>query len=124
MEEARVISAEEVRKANFDLADRVDPEGVTLSYNSESDTLSAVIGQPREGLTEHLLDDIFYRIDPSTLKILGVEIVAFRRDFLRKNKVARKVFGGLMIELLEKGEIILVERRREVARELLPILVG
>lgn len=110
-----MIPPDGLAQANYDLLDRIEREGIALYYNHEADTLSLVIGEPREGVTEPMIDDIFCRLDPESLKVIGVEIVAFRRDFLRKNKIARKVFSPVIQELVEKGEVVLLEasiRRR------------
>ena len=95
------ISFEEIRKANFDLGERIEAEGVTFDYNPEADVVSIIIGKPADAVTEPLIDDIMYRLDPETLKVVGVEIVTFFSDFLRKNKVARKLMRGYVELMLE-----------------------
>lgn len=99
MDEVRPLDTTEIRRANFDLAERIEVEEVTLDYNPEADVLSITIGEPRPAVTEPLFDDIMYRVDPDTLKIVGVEIVAFFSDFVRRNKLVRKLLRNYLEEL-------------------------
>lgn len=107
-----------VRQANFDLSDRMEEEGLTLSYDPEGDVLSIIIGEPREAITEPMVDDIMYRIDPETLKIVGFEIVQFQADFLYHNKVVRKMvkaaFPELLLETQQTIKVVEAEQRRKV----------
>ena len=91
MEEVRPLDIEDIRRANFDLGERVESEELSLDYNPEADVLTITVGEPRSAITEPWLDDILYRVDPDTLKIVGIEIVAFFSDFIRKNKLVKKL---------------------------------
>lgn len=108
MEEVRPLDTEEIRRANFDLAERVEAEEVTLDYNPEADVLTITIGEPRPAITEPLFDDIMYRVDPDTLKIVGIEIIAFFSDFVRRNKLVRKLMRNYLADLLPGKTDILV----------------
>lgn len=99
MEEVRPLDTEEIRRANFDLAERIEAETITLDYNPEADVLTITIGEPTPAITEPLFDDIMYRIEPDTLKIVGIEIVAFFGDFVRRNKLVRKLLRGYLEQL-------------------------
>ncbi|MBM3942069.1 MAG: DUF2283 domain-containing protein [SAR202 cluster bacterium] len=99
MEEVKPLDTEEIRRANVDLADRIEAERVTLDYNPEADVLTITIGEPQVAITEPLFDDIMYRVDPDTLKIVGIEIVAFFGDFVRRNKLVRKLLRGYLEQL-------------------------
>ena len=103
MEAVKPLDADEISRVNFDLSDRIMAEGVTLDYNPEADLLTVTIGEPREAITEPLLDDVLYRVDPETMKIVGVEIIAFFGDFVRKNKVVRKLLKGYL-EMMREGK--------------------
>ena len=109
---------EAIQQVNFDLADRMESEGVTLFYDPETDVLSITIGEPREAITEPMVDDIMYRVDPETLKILGFEIVQFQTDFLRNNKIVRKMmkaaFPDLLFETQRSIKIVEARQRRKV----------
>jgi uncharacterized protein YuzE len=116
MDETRTIDAEQVNKGNTDLTDRMVSEGLKFSYNSEADVLSIIIGPPRIAITEPLIDDIMYRIEPETFKIVGIEIVCFFGDFVKKNKIVRKMMREYLDSLL-KGEIIEIhetDRKRKI----------
>ena len=94
------LSAEAIKKANFDLGDRLEVEEIKLEYNPEADVLVITIGDPVPAITEPVIDDIMYRVEPDTLKVVGVEIVAFFSDFVRHNKIARKLLKGYTDDLL------------------------
>jgi uncharacterized protein YuzE len=120
MDETRTIDAEQVNKGNTDLTDRMVSEGLKFSYNSEADVLSIIIGPPRIAITEPLIDDIMYRIEPETFKIVGIEIVCFFGDFVKKNKIVRKMMREYLDSLL-KGEIIEIhetDRKRKIMEAL------
>lgn len=120
MDETRIINAEEISKANTDLGERMSSEGLWLSYNEEADVLSIIIGKPVPAITEPLLDDIMYRIDPDTFKIVGVEIVCFSTDFVKKNKIIRKIMKDYLSRLLrgEKIEIIETSKKKKFGEAL------
>ena len=126
MDAARSIDAQEIAKVNLDLADRIDKEGVTFLYDDESDILSITIGKPCEAITEPLVDDIMYRIDPDTLKIVGFVIVSFTSDFLAKNKLVRKMLKDFTPDIL-KGAPYRIEdpkdqqKASKVLSELVPV---
>lgn len=103
METVKPLDAEEIKRVNFDLSDRIMAEGIMLDYNAEADLLTIIIGSPRVAITEPLLDDVMYRVDPDTKKIVGFEIVAFFGDFVRRNKVVRKLLKGYL-EMMRAGE--------------------
>lgn len=103
MEAVRPLDAAEISRVNYDLSDRIMNEGITLDYNPEADVLSITIGDPKSAITEPWLDDAMYRVDPDTLKIVGIEIVAFFSDFVRKNKIIRKLLRGYL-ELMREGK--------------------
>ena len=121
MEEVRPLDIEDIRRANFDLGERVESEELSLDYNPEADVLTITVGEPRSAITEPLLDDILYRVDPDTLKIVGIEIVAFFSDFVRKNKLVRKLFKNYLEELHSgaTGLIVTDPRDRELFGEVL-----
>lgn len=96
----RIIDSSEVALKNLDLSQRVLAEGITFAYHQANDVLVVTIGHPSEAITEPLLDNIFYRTDPETLKIVGIEIVEFKRDFLPNNRAAQEYF-----HLLYRGEV-------------------
>ena len=121
MEAVKPLDAEEINRINFDISDRIMTEGVTLDYNPEADLLTITIGESRHAITEPLLDDVMYRVDPDTLKIVGVEIVAFFSDFVRRNKVVRKLLKGYL-EMMREGkrDIIVTETKdRKILGEVL-----
>mgnify|MGYP001572047058 CR=1 FL=1 len=121
MEAVKPLDAEEINRINFDISDRIMTEGVTLDYNPEADLLTITIGESKPAITEPLLDDVMYRVDPDTLKIVGVEIVAFFSDFVRRNKVVRKFLKGYL-EMMREGkrDIIVTETKdRKILGEVL-----
>ena len=68
----------QVMAANNDLAERLDALGITVDYDDEDDALYLNIGPPTEALTTPVADEVYYRVEPDTLKIVGVECWSFR----------------------------------------------
>ena len=51
MEEVRPLDIEDIRRANFDLGERVESEELSLDYNPEADVLTITVGEPRSAIT-------------------------------------------------------------------------
>lgn len=64
-----------VLDANHDLATRLRELSVSIAYDRDDDTFMLTLGEHQEALTESLGGSHLYiRIDPDTLKIVGIEI--------------------------------------------------
>ncbi len=105
--EKKVISDRKVALANKDFMGRVSREGLILAYNEDADLMSIIIGTPQEAITEPLLDNVLYRIDPDTLKIVGFEILDFKSDFLPHNRLMQEYFSLIYNGRKISGEISL-----------------
>lgn len=55
---------------------------VHAEYDSEDDTLIVYIGENQEALSPSIENELFLRVDPDTLKIVGAELLHFR-DHMR-----------------------------------------
>ncbi len=126
--ESSDLDEQAIARANFDLNDRMVREGVTLCYDAEDDILSIVIGEPCEALTEQVVDTVFCRIEPDTLKIVGFEIVQFHADFLRNNKLFRLLIHEHWPELEGRHpqKIAVAEPmdRQRIANLMAPVVAG
>lgn len=110
MAKTRTLDVSEVRLANQDFAQRLGVEEVTLDYNPEADALSITIGVPTPAMTEPAFDNLLYRVDPDTLKIVGFEILALFGDFTRNEPLTRKLLKGYLKELrTQKTGVMLVK---------------
>ncbi|MDA0733246.1 MAG: DUF2283 domain-containing protein [Chloroflexi bacterium] len=104
MNDSQLIDYEAVGKANFDLLERLIGLGAEIAYDEDSDVLFITIGhEPNEAVTEHLIDTIYYRIDPDSLKIVGITILEFMTNILAKNRLAVIAFGDDFTKLRAKG---------------------
>ncbi len=123
MAKVRAIELGEIRKANADLSQRIQSEDVTIAYNPEADVLSIAIGAPRPALTEPRDGDLLYRVDPDTLKIVGVEIVAFEGHFLKKRGKYGKALQAYAGQKTNGtgGPTPLGQREREQIEELMAL---
>ena len=83
--------------ANRDMVARMDREGLFVLYDDQLDTLFVDIGASRDGALEPIVDNLFVRVDPSSLEILGYEIVDFRTDFLPHNRLFQPMEGELRL---------------------------
>jgi len=95
-----------VARKNMNLTERLFSEGVTISYDEDGDTLFITIGQPSQAITEQIVDGLFYRIDPLTLKVVGCIIIEFERDVLTHNKLLRDLFQEGFQQLRIQGDLI------------------
>jgi len=95
-----------IARNNINLTDRLLSEGVTIAYDEDGDTLFITIGHPREAITEQIVDGLFYRIDPETLKVIGCIIIGFESDVLTHNKLIRNLFQEGFEQLRKQGDLI------------------
>lgn len=64
-----------VLEENRDLTSRLQQLSVTIAYDRDDDTFLVTLGEPQEALTESLAGGHLYlRVDPESLKIMGIEI--------------------------------------------------
>ena len=61
--------------ANGDLAQRMAELGIISEYDEDEDILFVTIGPPVEALTETVANCVGLRVDPDTLKLVGLEIM-------------------------------------------------
>jgi uncharacterized protein YuzE len=94
---------EEFAKANMDLSERLFKEGVFIDYDEDADTLFLSIGEGAEAVSEHLVDGIYLRIDPSNLKIMGYTLLKFSSDILENNKLFKTLFQESFEQLKSRG---------------------
>lgn len=100
------LDMDSVAQNNLDLTKRLFSEGVTISYDEDGDTLFLIIGRPREAISEQIVDGVFYRIDPATLKVVGCTILGFESDILSNNKLLRKLFQDPFEQLKKQGNLV------------------
>ena len=87
------IDSDQLYEANRDYLDRIKNVGLFAIYDSVLDTLFLEIGEATEAFNEHLVDNIYIRIAPTTFQIVAIEIVDFLGDFLPANRMAREMMG-------------------------------
>jgi len=85
----------EVMKANRDLRARMQRSDLDMAYDAEHDMFLVTIGAPQEALTEEIRDHVHLRLDPDTLKIVGVTVTAFKRVFLKNEPELQKYFDTM-----------------------------
>ena len=100
------IDFELVTQKNNNFTERLLNEGVSIAYDEDGDTLIMTIGQPRDAVTEQILDGIYYRIDPATYDISGCVILGFVSDVLANNKIFRILFQNSFNQLREQGNMV------------------
>jgi uncharacterized protein YuzE len=93
----------EVTKQNSDLGERLTKDGLYITYDEDGDTLLVTIGKGGHATTEQVLDDIFIRIHPETLKIQGCVIISFQADFLKHNKLVRALSPDFIDTIKARG---------------------
>ena len=85
--EPRHIDSEKFLAANRDYIVRIEKEGVQVEDDATLDTLFVEFGGPKRALSEHVLDNIFLRIDPNILEVVGCEVLDFLADFVPGNRL-------------------------------------
>jgi hypothetical protein len=67
-----------IRAANDDLEARVLSLGLHVAYDRADDTLILTIGPLVEATTESIANTVLVRVDPDTLKCVGLEVLGFK----------------------------------------------
>jgi uncharacterized protein YuzE len=107
-----IIDWDEVISQNADLGERLNQEGLLITYDEDGDSLLVSIGSGGDAITEQVVDDIFIRLDPDNLKIKGMTILAFKSDFLAQNKIMRKVYSSSFEDLRKEGGTVKLTGRQ------------
>jgi len=113
------IDMDLIARKNMDLTERLFSEGVKIAYDEDGDTLFITIGSPSEGITEQIVDGLYYRIDPVTLKVVGCIIIGFESDVLTHNKLLNDLFRDGFEQLRRQGDCI--EWEGQQAQKVKPI---
>ncbi|MBI2918906.1 MAG: DUF2283 domain-containing protein [Chloroflexi bacterium] len=100
------LNVRAVEKLNIDLSERLFSEGVSIAYDEDGDTLFLTIGEGKEAVNEQVVDGMYLRIEPDSLRIVGCVIVGFVSDILANNKLARKLFQEDFEELRRQGDSV------------------
>jgi uncharacterized protein YuzE len=93
-------------RANADFERRAESLKVTVTYDDEFDIFLLALGEPQQAITEELGDGLQVRLDPTSLKIVGFEILCFEQRYLKTHPQFRPHFEALF----EKPPI----RRRDI----------
>src|SRR6266508_1775285 len=80
------LALQAIFDANDDLSQRLESLDKELVYDEDDDYFAIVVGPPVEAITESLANAILFRVEPDTLKIVGIEIYDFEKR--RKNTPA------------------------------------
>lgn len=121
---AEPLDWDAVAKANRDLGERLATDGLSIAYDDSEDTLLATVGvgQGHEAITEEVADNIYIRIEPASLLIVGFMILNFASDFLANNKLAKKTLGDWFLGLRSAGGATNLEGSD--AKKMEPILLA
>ncbi len=126
MDKAEDPELEDIFAANADLEQRLMSLSVNVGYDDEFDIFLLTIGEPQPAFTEPIRDGLQLRIDPETLKIVGIEVLGFKRRYLKANPEFRTHFESLFakspLQLRDiPGHGQQRERVQRAARELIPV---
>jgi hypothetical protein len=80
LEHEHTALIQKIMATNGDLGSRMATLGVTSEYDVENDILFVAIGAPVAALTETIDNWIGLRVDPVTLKLVGLEILGARAN--------------------------------------------
>lgn len=99
------LDMEMVGRINLDLVQRLFDEGVTFAYDEDGDTMFITIGKPVPALSEHIVYDLYYQIEPESLRIVGITLLRFAGHFLKNNEFFREAFGEDFQSLRSAGGV-------------------
>lgn len=108
-QEPQPLDMRQVANLNDDLLQRLMDEGLTLTYDEDGDTLFLTIGRGVPALTEYVVYGIHARIEPESLRIVGADILQFRKRFLANNELFRVMFEEDFDRMRDRGGIAVVE---------------
>jgi hypothetical protein len=72
--EKHIESVKKIIAANWDLQDRLATESLCVTYDRDEDMFLLSIGEPQEAITESARNRLYLRVDPDSLRIVGIEI--------------------------------------------------
>ena len=121
--EIRFIDQDRLLEANRDYLERIERDGLRAVYDGTLDTLFIEIGGAKEGLSEHLADNVMLRIDPESLQIIGLEILDFLADFLPHNRLLKEMVEYWGIREGEDAELSLMEPMYAHVRDLVQAII-
>ena len=122
-QEIRFIDQDRLLEANRDYLERIERDGFRAVYDGTLDTLFIEIGGAKEGLSEHLADNVMLRINPESLQIIGLEILDFLADFLPHNRLFREMAGDFGIQEGEDAELSLMDPMYANVRQLVQAVI-
>jgi len=105
VEEAEGLASREILEANADLEERLSRLSFSVSYDEEFDIFVLTIGEPTEAITEEVADGLQLRLDPETLKVVGFEVLSFRRRFLPAHPEFGPHFESLFESPIQRRDI-------------------
>ena len=115
----RRIDQDQFMAANRDYVTRIEKEGVQVVYDATLDTLFVEFGGPKRAISEHAVDNIFLRIDPITLEIVGCEVVDFLDDFVPGNRLVAELVTKSGLKRGEDSSFTLMEPQAKVLSEMI-----
>jgi len=118
-QEPQPLDMRQVAMLNNDLLQRLTDEGVTFTYDEDGDSLFLTIGPGVAALTEHIVYGIYVRIEPESLRIVGIDILQFKNRFLVNNELFKVMFEEDFNRMRSQGGIAVIEG--ENAKRLYPL---
>ena len=95
---AEAITLKAIRKADPSWQKRIRSEMHDIQLDYDADILYLTFGAPTESVSVPLNitgEDAYLRVQPETLKIVGVDILHFRKGFLQRKPDAKQAFQSL-----------------------------
>ena len=119
------IGTGDVWRANRDLKERMESSQIDIGYDAEFDMLLVTIGSAQEAITEQIDDQVYIRLDPETLKIVGLTVTAFKELFLEKEPEFKKRFAAIFERpsVMERWQVPVGEKSRSRVTDTLGELV-
>jgi uncharacterized protein YuzE len=106
------VIAKKIRAANKDFEDRLRATVLELQYDHDADILYSAFGDPQDAFSFDAgpSDEVVYlRIDMETFKLVGMDILHFRKSFLPKHSDWEKSFKTIFGQLGEGDFCIRME---------------
>jgi uncharacterized protein YuzE len=115
--------AQRIASTNVDWGKRPESERCVVQYDHDADILYVAYGEPVDGFSisvDGVDDDAYLRVDADSYRIVGIELLDFRRTFVGKHADIRPAFENLFAVLgPEDWKIAIASSAGEDSEEIL-----
>ncbi|MGI8553445.1 MAG: hypothetical protein ACR2PL_22075 [Dehalococcoidia bacterium] len=87
LERDYLLMMNQILAVNQDLPERIRRLGMRTIYDLDDDTVIVRIGEEQEALSPSIQNELFLRVDPGSLKIVGAELTHFSEHQTKRSAI-------------------------------------